>query len=883
MNYPIWELSFVGGGSLIAIIAILHVYISHLAVGGGLFLWLTDLKSVRDNDPGLRAYVRRHTWFFLLLTMVFGGMSGVGIWFIIALVQPAATSVLIHNFVFGWAIEWVFFIGEIAALLVYHYRFEKMTDRDRLVVAFLYFAFAWLSMVIINGILSFMLTPGDWLTTRNFWDGFLNPTYLSSLVFRTAMAVVIAGLFAFVTVSRSSDEAFRQRVTRYSTKWLLIPLAALVPAAAWYFLSLPVAIRERAFGLNPQTQPVVLVFVVGSALLFVAGALMGLRSGRKGQAVLTALLLVIGLGWMGAYEYTREVARKPFVIGNYLYSTSIALDQVDLLNKEGVLAHARWSAVHEVTPENTLQAGEELYRLECAACHTRGGLRNNILPRIKPYTYMGTVSLLSGQGKVRDFMPPFVGTEAEKAALAAYLTVTLNGKKLVEEPAEFAVGKLPDSIPPFNRAKDDYVLLAWNDLGMHCISDNEAYFSFLPPANTLEAQLIRRGNPPSLVKEGVELAYEVEKGFENPERHVGFWDYSKPLFGTQLAKGIGLFGKGVKGVMDPEKEGKGFIAAGVPVVPYNDNGSYNPYPTFAVTAKDGKTGAVLASTRMVAPVSTEMGCRNCHEGPWRTESKSGVSDETAANFLDLHDRINGTQLLAGARKGQPSLCQSCHADPALGAKGKPEVLNFSSAMHGWHANYIDLEDSTSCQLCHPSFARGNTRCLRDLHGQMGVECVSCHGTLQEHALSLLKAQAELPAAPKLMARLKVKDAPAVKGRVPWVNEPDCLTCHKDYLPPESRPSAFNTWNQDFSQLYRQRTDPKGIRCEACHSSTHAVYPAMNSFGKDRDVIQPLQYQGKAMPIGSDRDCGVCHTVRPVAQEGHHPQMLRMFRNTWLLE
>jgi len=102
MNYPIWLLPTTGGGLLIAIIAITHVVISHLAVGGGLFLVLTERKAHRDNDKGLLAYVKAHTWFFVLLTMVFGGVSGVGIWFIIGLVNPAATSMLIHNFVFGW-------------------------------------------------------------------------------------------------------------------------------------------------------------------------------------------------------------------------------------------------------------------------------------------------------------------------------------------------------------------------------------------------------------------------------------------------------------------------------------------------------------------------------------------------------------------------------------------------------------------------------------------------------------------------------------------------------------------------------------------------------------------------------------------------------------
>ena len=118
MNYPIWELTTIGGGSLIALISVLHVYISHLAVGGGLFIWLTDWKGFKENNANVHEYVRRHTWFFLLLTMVFGGLSGVGIWFIIALVNPAATSSLIHNYVFGWAIEWVFFVGEITALLI---------------------------------------------------------------------------------------------------------------------------------------------------------------------------------------------------------------------------------------------------------------------------------------------------------------------------------------------------------------------------------------------------------------------------------------------------------------------------------------------------------------------------------------------------------------------------------------------------------------------------------------------------------------------------------------------------------------------------------------------------------------------------------------------
>ena len=42
MNYPFWEVPMIGGGMLIGIVAIVHVFVAHFAVGGGLFLPLTE-------------------------------------------------------------------------------------------------------------------------------------------------------------------------------------------------------------------------------------------------------------------------------------------------------------------------------------------------------------------------------------------------------------------------------------------------------------------------------------------------------------------------------------------------------------------------------------------------------------------------------------------------------------------------------------------------------------------------------------------------------------------------------------------------------------------------------------------------------------------------
>jgi len=201
VNYPVWQLPF-PGGILIALVAVTHVFVSHFAIGGGAFLVLSERRAYRENDPSLLAYVRKHSRFFALLTLVFGALTGVGIWFTIGLVSPEATSSLIHTFVWGWAIEWVFFFVEIISAIIYAKSWDKLPAREHLIVGWIYLVAAWLSLVVINGIITFMLTPGTWLQTKRFADGFFNPTYFPSLLLRMAICILLAGAFGLVTVGR---------------------------------------------------------------------------------------------------------------------------------------------------------------------------------------------------------------------------------------------------------------------------------------------------------------------------------------------------------------------------------------------------------------------------------------------------------------------------------------------------------------------------------------------------------------------------------------------------------------------------------------------------------------------------------------------------------
>ncbi len=53
----------------------------------------------------------------------------------------------------------------------------------------------------------------------------------------------------------------------------------------------------------------------------------------------------------------------------------------------------------------------------------------------------------------------------------------------------------------------DYIVIGWNDLGMHCMDPSYEDFAVLPPYNTLWAQVIRRGDEPDIVTSGVTVEY----------------------------------------------------------------------------------------------------------------------------------------------------------------------------------------------------------------------------------------------------------------------------------------------------------------------------------------------------------------------------------------
>lgn len=405
----------------IGIVAIIHVFVAHFAVGGGLFLPLTEYKAYRENDPRILEYVKRHTVFFVLLTLVTGAVTGVGIWWTIGLVNPPATRTLLLVFVWVWATEWVMFFTEITAALVYYYGWDRLSPKTHMLVGWIYFAAAWLSLFLINGILCFMLTPGQWLQTRSLFHAFFNPTMLPSLFLRTLVAVALAGTFALYTASRLQPEDLKEKMVKWAAKWLIPPGLLMPVGLIWYLSQIPEsALRLALGGVAPVLQVFVFMSLALSLLIFAFSYFGAFQLPRLFSQPFAILIMALAFLTTGFTEWVREAIRKPYVIYGYMFSNGVKVEDLTDLKQSSFLSRAKWTTIPHVTKDNWRQAGAELFRLQCASCHTLNGY-NGIKPLVYGWNEQMIDQALKNLHRLRGFMPPFVGTEKEREALTKWL------------------------------------------------------------------------------------------------------------------------------------------------------------------------------------------------------------------------------------------------------------------------------------------------------------------------------------------------------------------------------------------------------------------------------------------------------------------------------
>ena len=470
-------------------------------------------------------------------------------------------------------------------------------------------------------------------------------------------------------------------------------------------------------------------------------------------------------------------------------------------------------------------------------------------------------------------------------------------------------------------------LLAFNDLGMHCADLDYSTFVILPPFNVVHSQVIERGSPPRIKNsQQVNVSYRATRDVsgsinstsQNQSGAVektNFWNtnpatgntYVFDLFGLNPPADEGLaFEQAMPGILNPyvandpqafnhfDPDKQWFAADGVPILPIDDSGQRNAYPLMRVSATDPATGKTLASLDVVLPVASEADCQNCHAlgevaapvasqvdfiPPDDINDANSVLQAAKHNILALHDDKHDTNLL----NETPVLCAACHYSAALDLAGTGpagEQLNndtMSGVMHGHHGQLTDpasgaqifptngtLEET--CYQCHPGKI---TQCLRGAMGGAGIECKDCHGSML---------------------------AVGSDARKPWLDEPRCESCHTgdavshlgnairlsqawadDVDVATPRTAVNKRFAENNNALYRNSLGHGDVACEACHGSTHAIWP--NAQASANDNLAAIQLQGHS---GSIIECSACHTSLPLTLKGPHG-MHNVNSTDWNLE
>lgn len=437
MDFPAFHLDLIGNRTLIAVIAIVHVTISHaLAVGAMPLITLMEWWGHRTGNADWDRLAYRLLAVCFIITTSLGAMTGVGIWFSTALVSPMAIGSLIRIFFWAWFSEWIVFTLEVSLILTFfltwkHWRGPRKRRHIRLGMALS--VCSWLTMVIITAILGFMMDPGLWLNRPSFLHGTLNPIYLPQLLFRTPLAMTGAGIFSLLLVYFFTNRAspFRSQAVRFVSLWTLA-WAGLCLAGAWYYWvsipeamvgNLPVALGTQAFEAWHRTVAWLIAAATATVLVIATWGVLKPMWLPRAVSIVPMLLLLALLGY---FERVREFIRKPDVIAHYMYGNGLRRADAPLLQVEGLLAHAAYTPTRTITAENRDQAGETVFSISCTRCHTTTGV-NGIVAKLTglygppPWEAESVKGYIRTMHHARPFMPPFLGTEDELDAMTGYL------------------------------------------------------------------------------------------------------------------------------------------------------------------------------------------------------------------------------------------------------------------------------------------------------------------------------------------------------------------------------------------------------------------------------------------------------------------------------
>ncbi|RMD89857.1 MAG: hypothetical protein D6813_10010 [Calditrichaeota bacterium] len=443
MHYPWWYVPFLTAPMLIAVVATLHIWVALYAVGGGIFLAYETGFAHRTQNHKFLDYLKSHTRFFILITVVYGAITGIGIWWTIGLTSPLATQSLIHIFIFGWAMEYVFFILEIVSAFIFLYFWDRLDSKTHTIVGWIYGFSAWMSLVLITGITSFQLNSGGWSPGDGFWPAFFNPQTLPQIVARTGGALLLAALYIYLHASfkLKEDRDMMAFLARRSAKWVMWGAVLILIGGGLWYLNLPERSKAALEGASALNIMMVLV-TVGTVLMFFMTYFGPYKNPQWLTQGFAIVLFLGGLAHVTEGEFIREAVRKPYIVDNLVLGNQIFKQQIPELKTHGYLNGGVWTRFYtskvapsaidstgKITTESLgklteiqqLELGKTLFMYHCNDCHAVKRGVSAIQAITRGWTDEMVKIAIEEMDKIHYFMPPWSGTKKEAEILAKYI------------------------------------------------------------------------------------------------------------------------------------------------------------------------------------------------------------------------------------------------------------------------------------------------------------------------------------------------------------------------------------------------------------------------------------------------------------------------------
>ncbi len=194
---------------------------------------------------------------------------------------------------------------------------------------------------------------------------------------------------------------------------------------------LTLGIDTIAGGTFSTVTRIALIIIVTSATIVGVAYYLAYRNPVDFNLSHAMAVLLLALIATGSGEYAREMLRKPFVIGRWMYSNGVRVPYLARINSEGYLAKSNWVWNGDGDAPSSYSRGEAIFRGECGSCHTMNGYRamKQLMDGRDHANIRNFIVMLhdyKADSPYHRFMPPMAGTGKDIDDLTNYLNAKVN-------------------------------------------------------------------------------------------------------------------------------------------------------------------------------------------------------------------------------------------------------------------------------------------------------------------------------------------------------------------------------------------------------------------------------------------------------------------------